>query len=238
MFRVVLPQPPGFCYFCRILGGHPVLRKILPFSANECLQPRADLLHLSIGVSSFGIGERGSKTRADYIAKQEFKHLLAALMPPNRLALEISLATGLRISDVLNMRTAQLAERMTVRELKTGKNRRVRLPLELYQRCLSQAGKVWVFEGRTDWKKHRTRQAVYKDIKRTAALFRLPHGLQISPHTARKVYAVAAYQQSGSLRHVQQLLQHSDEAVTMLYAMADEMTARRMGGQRRNEDGN
>ncbi len=179
-----------------------------------------------------GLLQGGDNTRADYIARQEFGHILAALMPPNRLALEVSLATGLRISDVLNMRTAQLAERMTVRELKTGKNRRIRLPLELYQRCLSQAGKVWVWEGRTDWKKHRTRQAVYKDIKRTAALFRLPHGLQISPHTARKVYAVTAYQQSGSLRHVQQLLQHSDEAVTMLYAMADEMTARRMGGQK------
>lgn len=167
--------------------------------------------------------------RADYLARQEFSHLLAALTPPNRLALEVSLATGLRISDVLNMRSDKLAERMTIRELKTGKTRRIRLPFELYRRCLSQAGKVWVWEGRMDWRKHRTRQAVYKDLKRTANLFRLPRGLQISPHTARKVYAVTAYQQSGSLRRVQQLLQHSDEAVTMLYAMADEMTARRMG---------
>lgn len=179
-----------------------------------------------------GLLTGGENTRADYIAKQEFKHLLAALMPPNRLALEVSLATGLRISDVLNLRTERLEERMTVRELKTGKNRRIRLPLELYQRCLSQAGKVWVFEGRTDWKKHRTRQAVYKDIKRASRLFRLPARLQISPHTARKVYAVAAYQQSGSLHRVQQLLQHSDEAVTMLYAMADALTAQRMGKQK------
>lgn len=68
-----------------------------------------------------GLLTGGGNTRADYIAKQEFKHLLAALMPPNRLALEVSLATGLRISDVLNLRTERLEERMTIRELKTGK---------------------------------------------------------------------------------------------------------------------
>lgn len=146
--------------------------------------------------------------------------------------MEVSLATGLRISDVLNLRTERLKERITVRELKTGKNRRIRLPDELLRRCLSQAGKVWVFEGRTDWRKHRSRQAVYKDIKRAARLFRLPTDLQVSPHTARKVYAVTAYQHSGSLRHVQQLLQHESEAVTMLYAMADELTARRVGSQK------
>lgn len=90
-----------------------------------------------------------------------------------------------------------------------------------------------------DWRKHRTRQAVYKDIKRAARLFRLPAQLQVSPHTARKVYAVAAYQTSGSLKRVQALLQHSDEAVTMLYAMADELTARRMGGRKETDrDGN
>ena len=34
------------------------------------------------------------------------------------------------------------------------------------------------------------------------------------------------------VHRVQQLLQHSDEAVTMLYAMADALTARRMGKQK------
>ena len=53
----------------------------------------------------------------------EFEHLLAALMPPNRLACEVSACTGLRISDVLNLRTAKLAERFSVRELKTKSDR-------------------------------------------------------------------------------------------------------------------
>lgn len=168
--------------------------------------------------------------RSDYIQEQEFKHILAALTPENRLACEVSLATGLRISDVLDLRTARLAPRITVRELKTGKSRRVYFPAELLDRMRAQAGKIFVWEHRTDCNRHRSRQAVYKDIKRAAALFRLPSGLQLSTHSARKIYAVGVYRRTGSLARVQQLLNHSSEAVTMLYAMADRMTERRMGG--------
>lgn len=164
--------------------------------------------------------------RSDWVPPDIFRHILAALMPPNRLALEVSLYTGLRIGDVLSIPTDRLSQRMTVTESKTGKRRRIYIPTKLLERLISHAGKKWVFEGRLDWKKHRTRQAVYKDIKRACNLFRLPYGkrLQISPHTARKVYAVTEYQTSGSLKRVQQLLQHDSEAVTMLYAMADKLS--------------
>lgn len=167
--------------------------------------------------------------RTDYIHKDELGHLLAALTPENRLALEISLATGLRIGDVLNLRSEALEgakdRRLTVRELKTGKTRRFQLPLELYERALAIAGKRFVFENRLDWRKHRTRQAVYKDLKRIAKAFRLK--ANVAPHTARKVWAVEKYHQT-DLKRVQGLLNHQSEAVTALYAMADELTARRL----------
>lgn len=168
------------------------------------------------------------RMRSDYIPASEFRHVLAALTPPNRLALEISLATGLRINDVLSLQTAKFKQRMTINEQKTGKNRRIYIPTELYNRAYSQAGRTWIFPGRLNpAQNHRTRQAVWKDIKRAAKLFRIPvKGLQISPHTARKVYAVEQYQTTGSLKRVQELLQHEDEAVTMIYAMADVLTAR------------
>lgn len=168
-------------------------------------------------------------TRADYVFKEEFQHVLAALTPENRLALEVSLYTGLRISDVLNLRTAKLASRMTVRELKTGKSRRVYLPVELLDRMRGLAGKVFVFENRRDYARPRTRQAVYKDVKRAAKAFRMPARLQLSPHTARKIFAVTEYQRGHDLRRVQKLLNHSSEAVTMIYAMADRLTERRCG---------
>lgn len=165
--------------------------------------------------------------RSDYIKAGEMQHLLAALTPPNRLACEVSLNTGLRISDVLNLRTHALKPRITVRELKTGKNRRVYFPAELLDRMRAMAGKIYVFEGRNDCTKPRSRHAVYKDLKRAAALFRMPKGLQLSPHSLRKIYAVDAYRRTGSIEKVQELLNHSDEAVTMLYAMADVMTERK-----------
>lgn len=163
--------------------------------------------------------------RAGWLAAPEYEHILAALMPQNRLALEVSACTGLRISDVLNFRTERLSDRMTVRELKTGKTRRVRIPRQLLDRMISGAGKIWVFEGRMDYRKHRTRQAVFKDLQRTARMFRVK--AHVSPHSARKIYAVAEYKRTGSLKRVQELLNHSDEAVTVLYAMADQMEGRK-----------
>lgn len=147
-------------------------------------------------------------------------------MPANRLALITSACTGLRIDDVLSLRTQDIKkDRFTIKEMKTGKTRRVRLDRKLRDKLFAQAGRFFVFEHRLDPRKHRTRQAVYKDLKRACTLFRVK-GVSVSPHTARKIYAVENYKRTCSLKTVQQLLNHSDEAVTMLYAMADELTAR------------
>ena len=43
---------------------------------------------------------------------------------------------------------------------------------------------------------------------------------QFSPHSLRKVFAVEEYLDCGDLLRVQKLLNHTSEAVTMLYAMA------------------
>ena len=85
-------------------------------------------------------------------------HILAAMMPENRLIVRLCMATGLRISDALEIKTAKLRRRMTVKEIKTGKSRRVVIPADIYNEMLSHAGRLWVFEGRCDWHKHRARQ--------------------------------------------------------------------------------
>ncbi len=161
--------------------------------------------------------------RSQWVSDDVMGHILAALMPANRLAVIVSLTTGLRISDVLNMRTCKLAERMSIVELKTGKRRTVRLSAGLVDELLAIAGKIYVFEGRCDPRKHRTRQAVYKDIKRAARAYRVAANL--TPHSCRKMYAVKQYKRTCSLSRVRELLNHSDEAVTMIYALADALTA-------------
>lgn len=142
-------------------------------------------------------------------------------MPANALAVEVSLRYGMRIGDVLAMKAADVSKgRFTYKEEKTGKSRRVSLCKDLQDRLLSQSGRIYVFEHRTDYKRHRTRQAVYKDMCRVATLLRLKHA---TPHSARKAYAVRAYHSCRDIGKVQRLLNHSTEAVTMLYALADQL---------------
>lgn len=100
--------------------------------------------------------------RTTYANRAQLGHVLAALMPENRLVMQLCIATGLRVSDVLELRTADLKRRQTVRQKKTGKTRRVQWPTALYEQMEQGAGRLWVFESRTDPKRHRTRKAPHK----------------------------------------------------------------------------
>lgn len=156
-------------------------------------------------------------------------------MPENRLALIVSLTTGLRIDDVLSLRRCDIVkQRFTIHEMKTNKARKVSLSKELQDELLYICGRYYVFEHRLDPKKHRTRQAVYKDLKRACKLFRISECVNISPHTARKIYSVGIYRTTAKIDTVRRLLNHSDEAVTMLYAMADTLTERHTKGKNIN----
>lgn len=145
-------------------------------------------------------------------------------MPENRLALLTSLCTGLRIDDVLSIKTEQLKkDTLSVREMKTGKRKRVRLPKDLKDELFTIAGRFYVFEHRLDVRKHRTRQAVNKDLVRACNALRIK-GVNITPHTARKIYAVKMFDRTSSLERVRQALNHSKNEITLLYANADIIT--------------
>lgn len=167
--------------------------------------------------------------RTDWVKKDTFELLLTALMPENSRVLRLAVATGLRIGDCLSLRTdvLRVTNRPTIKEQKTGKTRRIYIPKALHDELLRNAGRYFVFEGRIDPKKPRTRSAVYKDLKRVARLYRLDGAKireNIAPHTARKIFAVEEYKQTKSLEKVQKKLNHSDKSVTLLYALADELS--------------
>lgn len=144
--------------------------------------------------------------------------MFAALMPENRLVCRTCVATGLRVGDVLALKPQQLATQFWITEQKTGKRRRVNLKQELLDDLKKHSGKEWVFPGR-DPRKHRTRQAVWRDVKRAAKAFRLPQNVAV--HSLRKVYAHEMLTKSkGDLSKVQRALNHSDAATTMVYIMA------------------
>lgn len=156
---------------------------------------------------------------AEYLLRREMDHVFAALTPANRLVCRVCVSTGLRVGDVVQLRTDQLKPQFWIVEQKTGKRRRVNLAAPLLKDLREQAGRVWVFEGARGPDKHRTRQAVWRDVKRAARAFRLPQNVTV--HSLRKVFAVDALGKAkGNVGKVQRALNHSDQATTMIYAMA------------------
>lgn len=167
--------------------------------------------------------------KSEFLKEEEMQHVLRLLMPQNRLAIVVSMNTGLRINDVLSLKTEQVRaasqRRITIKEQKTGKTRRIYFSRENYEEMLSAAGQYYIFEHRSDPKKHRTRQAVWKDIRRAAVALRLHEN--VTPHSARKIYAVSLYKRYGDIEKVARALKHTSTTVTMIYALADELTRRK-----------
>lgn len=157
-----------------------------------------------------------------YASREMMGHLLAGMMPENREAVKLSMDYGMRIGDVLAMPyDAPDRARYTYREEKTGKKRTVRLS-EKHKATLRQFRRgAYCFPHRTDDTRHRCRQTVWADIKRISKAYRLRG---ISPHSARKLYAVELYRKTGDMERVKRSLNHDDPAVTALYALADLLT--------------
>lgn len=155
----------------------------------------------------------------EYLLNREVERVLAALMPSNRLVMRVILHTGLRIGDVLALKPDDLKPRRWVTEQKTGKRRFVGFPEPLLADLRAEAGEHWVFPSPKDATKHRTRQAVWHDIKRAAKAFRLPQN--VGTHSGRKVYAVELLRKYGDIESVRRNLKHRYKSTTEIYAIAD-----------------
>lgn len=176
-------------------------------------------------------GGKKKKMTTEYLLNEQMEHVLAALTPQNALIMRTLLHTGMRLSDVLALKTAQLKPSGWYTEGKTGKRRRFGLPGELLKSIKAQAGPEWAFPGLSARGGHKTRQAVWKDVKRASRAFRLPQN--VGPHSARKIYAVDLMEKYGDIERVRRALNHESSTVTALYAMADMLTARRLAARRR-----
>lgn len=186
--------------------------------------------------------------RTDFICLDRMREILNGLMPDNRDALLISMYTGLRISDVLRLRWERCCSLrpgmlLSLTAMKTGKTVNVMISPPVYdifqRRGAADHQTGWVFPGRirattspsdgADSSMPRTRQAVWKDLKRAARLYRCDGRKlreNLGPHSCRKMFAVSLYRETKSLEVVRRALGHSDLAVTMVYALADELTSR------------
>lgn len=185
----------------------------------------------------------------EYLLDRELDAILYALTPGNRLVARAQLETGLRVSDVLGLQFWQLRPQFWITERKTGKRRHIGMSAQLIDEIRAEAAEriparalrdararkvgapvCWAFPGR-DWRKHRTRQAVWRDIRRVARAYKIP--VTAGTHSMRKIYAVRLRDKYGDIDRVRRALNHDDVSITLLYAMADlRLTAKARGGRR------
>lgn len=162
-------------------------------------------------------------SKSEYLPPECWQGMYRVMQRANVNAMRVSLETGMRIDDVLSLQTAVLfasakgKKKISYIAKKTGKAGTAEISTDLWRELRAGAGDIWLFPGKNP-EKHRTRQAVYNDVKKAAKLLGLEG--QISPHSARKTFAVELRKQSG-INAVQKALQHADRETTKLYAFAD-----------------
>lgn len=155
-------------------------------------------------------GGRLMRTRA--ITPKELRQLLHNLTDPVRLAVMIAADTGLRVSDILAIRSAKLNQTMHVIERKTGKQRTVTLS----RKTLATA-KEYARHGEENLI-NCDRSTIYRQIRKIADLFGWTH---VSMHSIRKYYARRFHAAHG-LRATQRELQHEYLSTTLLYIVDDD----------------
>lgn len=158
--------------------------------------------------------------KTEYLLNEQVDRVLSALTPENELVCRVCLRTGLRVADVLSLRPDQIKANVWITEAKTGKRKQIGFDAGLRAAILAQASEEWAFPGRKPGT-HRTRQAVWKDIKRAAKAFRFPQNVGV--HSLRKVYAVELLRKYGDLERVRKALNHDRYTTTMIYALADRL---------------
>ncbi len=150
----------------------------------------------------------------------------AALGLRDRAMLEVLYATGLRVSELVNLSLPQLDLISGVVRV-VGKGGRERL-VPLGEECLewieryARSARAEILDGRrsealfvTGRGAPMTRQAFWQNIKRYAA--RAGIRADISPHTLRHAFATHLINHGADLRSVQMLLGHADLSTTQIY---------------------
>lgn len=157
--------------------------------------------------------------RSEYIKKSALERLFAALPQKTALCARLCLETGMRVGDAVSLKPENLkGGKVVYIAEKTGKKDTKKVTSDLFRELLEISGEEYVFASNRSKTGHLTRQAVWKAVKKAARL--AGETANVTPHSARKVYAVEMRKAVG-LKQTQHLLQHSNAEVTALYAFSD-----------------
>lgn len=150
----------------------------------------------------------------DYIPLADYGKLFPFMAYENMLVVRVSLETGLRVGDVVALPSSALVgNKLTYTAQKTGKLGVCSLSVDLARTLRTISGNRYIFESNSKCG-HRTRQTVWKDMKKAAQLAGLT--ANVAPHSARKTHAVQTFRTRG-FAATQRELQHDNPSTTMLY---------------------
>jgi integrase/recombinase XerD len=183
------------------------------------------------------IGLRAAKQALRFPKALSEDHVSALLNAPNidtplglrdRTMLELMYASGLRVSEIVSLKTVALGLNEGVVRIVNGKGGKERLvPFggeagQWLRRYLADA-RALLLEGKSSGDVFvgrytgtgLTRQAFWALIKRYATLANIP--VTLSPHTLRHAFATHLLNHGADLRVVQLLLGHADISTTQIY---------------------
>jgi integrase len=154
--------------------------------------------------------------RAKTITKGDAQLIRGALSLQDRLIFDFSIETGLRISDILQIKAGSLKQKMTIWESKTDKTKTVELSDGLFSMLKSK-----ILLGHNDFAFHSPRR-LSKPLHRSTYHRRLKRAsksvcVEFSAHSARKLYARNIFEQTGDIFAVQKALNHKYVTTTCDY---------------------
>lgn len=153
-----------------------------------------------------------SEIVAKFLKRLNYKHELIC---------RVGLSTGLRVSDILRLTIDQVKiEKPTIKEMKTGKSKRIYIPKNLRQELISYHARnsynEYIFYSESN-SGHLSRQAVWKAFKRASKSLHLKEN--IAPHSTRKSYACKLLKKGKNFKYIKSKLNHSNMTDTLLYLL-------------------
>lgn len=149
----------------------------------------------------------------------EIKEYFKAESARNYLLFLMGINTGLRISDILKLKVADVkGQHIIIREQKTNKQKWIRITPSLKREIKiyieDMQDHEYIFKSRQGVNKPIGRSMAYKILRRAAEKFKLR---DIGTHTMRKTFGYHFYQQTKDVAMLQELFNHSSPDITLRY---------------------
>lgn len=138
----------------------------------------------------------------------------------NALLFMFGIYSGLRISDILNLRVRDVKGKtyFVIIEQKTGKERNIpihkMLRKEIDKYVRDKKSYEMLFKSRQGINKPISRQQAYNIIRQAAEEFGVE---RLGTHTMRKTFGYNLYKQTGDIVMVQKILNHASPEITLSY---------------------